>query len=96
MTGSLYGRAPEIGIITSALETVREGAGGTVHIVGEAGIGKTALLSLARQLSDENRFVSPPRRRTTATIGGRSPSSHSCYRKRSRRPPATTSVPRWP
>ncbi|MFI9487134.1 ATP-binding protein [Promicromonospora sp. NPDC052451] len=40
----LVGRARELGTLTAALDDVRGGAGRTVVIAGEAGIGKTRLL----------------------------------------------------
>ncbi len=43
----LVGRAAEIGALDRALDGLRNGRGGALHLVGEAGIGKTALLEHA-------------------------------------------------
>ena len=48
----LIGRDGEIARLRSALEGVRDGAGGVVLILGEAGIGKTRLIGEARTLHD--------------------------------------------
>jgi len=44
---SLVGRAAESGALIDAARAVADGAGAVVHVVGEAGIGKTSLLAVA-------------------------------------------------
>lgn len=46
------GRDAELGRIQSALGSVRDGHGGVVEIIGEAGLGKTRLAELALQTLD--------------------------------------------
>ncbi|NJQ05928.1 helix-turn-helix transcriptional regulator [Streptomyces lonarensis] len=43
----VVGRDPEIAVITSALETARDGRGGTVFLTGESGTGKSRLVAEA-------------------------------------------------
>ena len=52
-SGSLLERAAERGRIAAALEAARAGGGALLAIEGEAGIGKTRLLALARELAGE-------------------------------------------
>ncbi|HKH06984.1 MAG TPA: ATP-binding protein, partial [Acidimicrobiales bacterium] len=47
MGPSLVGRAAESGALIDAARAVADGAGAVVHVVGEAGIGKTSLLAVA-------------------------------------------------
>jgi DNA-binding CsgD family transcriptional regulator len=49
LAGVLLGRETELQRIDSVLERARSGRGGALAIVGEAGIGKTALLAAARE-----------------------------------------------
>ena len=44
----LVGRADEMRTLTGVLDALQSGAGRTVFVVGEAGIGKTRLLAEAR------------------------------------------------
>lgn len=55
---SLFGRATEIALIDAALDQLADGRGIALHIVGEPGIGKTALLNAVLQRSDTLGFVS--------------------------------------
>jgi DNA-binding CsgD family transcriptional regulator len=43
----LVGRTREIAVVSDAARALADGSGGFVHVVGEAGIGKTSLLSVA-------------------------------------------------
>ncbi|HVC72680.1 MAG TPA: ATP-binding protein, partial [Mycobacteriales bacterium] len=43
----IVGRAPELAEIAAVLEAARHGAGGSLCLVGEPGIGKTTLLDAA-------------------------------------------------
>lgn len=45
--GELVGRHGEVRVLVEAARAVADGVGGCVHIVGEAGIGKTSLLAVA-------------------------------------------------
>jgi MoxR-like ATPase len=48
---TLVGRARELEAIATAMATARRGAARVVHLVGEAGIGKTALAEQAAALA---------------------------------------------
>ena len=52
-SGGLLERAAERGRIVAALEVARGGGGALLAIEGEAGIGKTRLLALARELAGD-------------------------------------------
>lgn len=45
MVPLLVGRAHEVGVLTGAVDELRAGRGGFIHIAGEAGIGKTRLVT---------------------------------------------------
>src|SRR4051812_46791616 len=49
----LLERDRELGEIAAALEDAQRGAGRLLHVEGAAGIGKTRLLGLARELARE-------------------------------------------
>ena len=53
-SGGLFERTAERGRIAAALEAARAGGGALLTIEGEAGIGKTRLLALARALAGES------------------------------------------
>jgi predicted ATPase len=55
----LIGRERELGRLERALDEVRAGATRAVAIVGEAGIGKSALLAAARYIDDTRAIVRP-------------------------------------
>jgi DNA-binding CsgD family transcriptional regulator/tetratricopeptide (TPR) repeat protein len=57
VTRPLVGRLPEIAVIDAALAQLAGGRGCAVHIVGEAGIGKTALLDAVEERADAAGFV---------------------------------------
>jgi class 3 adenylate cyclase/tetratricopeptide (TPR) repeat protein len=46
-SGALFGREAELATLGRAIDEARAGRGGTVEVVGEAGVGKTALLAAA-------------------------------------------------
>jgi DNA-binding CsgD family transcriptional regulator len=50
----LLEREPELAAITRAIVAARQGSGRMVALVGPPGIGKTRLLSAAREIADEN------------------------------------------
>jgi tetratricopeptide (TPR) repeat protein len=54
---TLVGRASELDAIAAALATARRGAARVVHLVGEAGIGKTALAEQAAALASGQGWV---------------------------------------
>lgn len=49
----LVGRAPQLELIESALANIHHGRGAAIHLVGEPGIGKSALLSYAHRQAGE-------------------------------------------
>jgi DNA-binding CsgD family transcriptional regulator/tetratricopeptide (TPR) repeat protein len=53
----LVGRDRECALVDSLLERARQGAAGVLVVVGEAGIGKTALLDYAAERADDLRVV---------------------------------------
>jgi DNA-binding CsgD family transcriptional regulator len=53
MGPTLVGRSDELATIVAAADAVSSGAGGVVHVVGEAGIGKTSLLAAAAAALDD-------------------------------------------
>ena len=53
-SAGLFERTAERGRIAAALEAARAGGGAMLTIEGEAGIGKTRLLALARELAGES------------------------------------------
>ncbi|MGH9024656.1 MAG: ATP-binding protein, partial [Acidimicrobiia bacterium] len=52
MGPTLVGRSAELATLTAAADAVAAGTGSVVHLVGEAGIGKTTLLNAARSELD--------------------------------------------
>jgi DNA-binding CsgD family transcriptional regulator len=54
---ALIGRAPEVETLERALHTVQNGVGQCVIIAGEAGIGKSRLLSEIRHRAEAERFL---------------------------------------
>ena len=50
---TLVGRTEEIAVVRTLVGDVRSGAGGSLVIVGEPGIGKSALLRVARRLATD-------------------------------------------
>ena len=50
-SGVLVGRAGELATITAAMAAARRGAARVLHLVGEAGIGKTSLAEHAAALA---------------------------------------------
>jgi DNA-binding CsgD family transcriptional regulator/tetratricopeptide (TPR) repeat protein len=63
---SLFGRVPEIALIDAALGQLSDGYGTALHIVGEPGIGKSALLKAVQRRSDDRRYIN----RTAAADNG--------------------------
>ena len=53
----LIGRASELELLRSAIGAARRGTGTLVELVGEAGSGKSRLLSEARELAEAMRFI---------------------------------------
>ena len=49
--GTLIGRESEASAVTHALELLSQGQGGILHIIGDAGIGKSRLLDAARDIA---------------------------------------------
>jgi class 3 adenylate cyclase len=52
--GEFVGRQEELGVLLSAVERLRDGAGGVITVVGEAGAGKTRILSEVRDRIGED------------------------------------------
>ncbi|HEY5316638.1 MAG TPA: adenylate/guanylate cyclase domain-containing protein, partial [Solirubrobacteraceae bacterium] len=53
----LIGRRPELELLSCAIEAAKRGSGTLIELVGEPGSGKSRLLSEARALAEEMRFV---------------------------------------
>lgn len=53
----LIGRAPEVEMLESALYAAQRGTGQCIVIAGEAGIGKSRLLSEIRHRAEAGRFL---------------------------------------
>ncbi len=53
----MIGRQRELDLVRSAIDAARRGSGRLVELVGEAGNGKSRLLSEARELAEGMRFV---------------------------------------
>ena len=52
--GEFVGRQEELGVLLAAVERLRDGAGGVITVVGEAGAGKTRILSEVRDRIGED------------------------------------------
>ncbi len=53
----LVGREKELQILTDALGALAQGRGSVLHVVGEAGLGKTRLVAEARKAPNEDGFT---------------------------------------
>jgi len=79
----LVGRAPEVAAVRAAVEAVSSGSGGLLLVTGEAGVGKSRLLTEAARVARDRgvwRRAAGPGRRTDSRSA-----ADSCTRRRRRR-----------